>query len=147
MFDKGKARLSVAAPRRAETKAADRAGHNFRINGSTDEPNRQAKPISDFLLTGKENAITMRTLQTVTDLPGRTIRAMIQQERLAGIPICADNASGYYIAADERERLDCARSMRHRAREILRSAYALEGSGATQLDLFEHEGGRTIAEK
>lgn len=82
--------------------------------------------ISDFLSTGQNNAVNLRYLQGVTGLKGREIRRMIQQERLRGIPICADNVAGYYLPANEYEKLHCARSMHHRAAEIDATANAIE---------------------
>jgi hypothetical protein len=57
---------------------------------------------------------------------GRTIRLMIQRERLEGIPICADNLTGYFLPSTEDEKTACVRSMRHRAGEIMRTAQAIE---------------------
>ena len=51
---------------------------------------------------------------------------MIEQERRSGTPICADNLTGYYIAANEAEKAACVRSMRHRAGEIMKTARAIE---------------------
>ena len=59
-------------------------------------------------------------------MDGRTVRLMIERERRAGTPICADNLSGYYLPATEDERAACVRSMRHRAGEIMRTARAIE---------------------
>ena len=54
---------------------------------------------------------------------------MIERERHEGVPILADNVTGYYLPATEHERAACVRSMRHRAMEILAAAEAIERSG------------------
>lgn len=86
---------------------------------------RQRK-VSDFLSHGRENAVPLRHLKKLMETDGRTVRLMIQQERLSGTPICADNLTGYYIAANEAEKAACVRSMRHRAGEIMKTARAIE---------------------
>ncbi len=88
--------------------------------------------ISDLLSSGQKNAIPLRHLKTITGFDGRTIRLMIQRERLAGVPILADNQTGYYLPATPEEQKQCARSMRNRAREIERSAQAIEAADFPQ---------------
>ena len=66
----------------------------------------------------------------MTGLDHRTIRAQIEQERRAGALIVADNKSGYWVTDDPAEAQRFARSMKHRAKEILRTARAIErGAG------------------
>ena len=86
---------------------------------------RQRK-VSDFLSHGRENAVPLRHLKKLMETDGRTIRLTIQQERLAGTPICADNLTGYYLPATEEEKTTCVRSLRHRAEEIMKTARAIE---------------------
>ena len=87
---------------------------------------RQRK-VSELLNRGRENAVPLRHLKKLMETDGRTVRLMIQQERLSGMPICADNLTGYYLPATEEEKSACVRSMRHRAGEIMRTARAIEG--------------------
>ena len=47
-------------------------------------------------------------------------------ERRAGIAVLSDNATGYYLPANEEEKARFVRSMRHRAKEILLAADAVE---------------------
>ena len=56
----------------------------------------------------------------------QAVRLMIEQERRSGTPICTDNLTGYYLPATEEEKAACVRSMRHRAREIMKTARAIE---------------------
>ena len=94
-------------------------------NCTTAAADRQRK-VSDFLSHGRENAVPLRHLKQIMQADGRTVRLMIQQERLSGIPICADNQTGYYLPATEEERTTCVHSMRHRAEEIMKTARAIE---------------------
>lgn len=86
-------------------------------------------PISSLLSHGRENAVPLRHLTAMTKLDGRTVRAMIAEERLAGVPILADNSTGYFLPASEDEKAQFIRSMKHRAKEIERAAEAIEKSG------------------
>ena len=83
-------------------------------------------PISRLLSHGRENAIPLRHLTAMTKLDGRTVRAMITAERLAGVPILSDNSTGYYLPGDDAEKVQFIRSMKHRAQEIERAAEAIE---------------------
>ena len=85
--------------------------------------------ISDLLSHGKQNAVPLRDLVAMTGLPGRTVRTMIERERRAGVPILADNQSGYYLPGEDNDIPRFVRSMRHRANEILRTASAVERGG------------------
>ena len=130
MKENKNARPSVAAPRQAEA-GSILADSNSRPHHTTSIPQAQVK-ITDLLLPGRENAIPRRDLEAITGLDGRDIRRMIERERRAGTPICADSSTGYYLPATDEERSACVRSMRHRAGEILRTAQAIEE--ATGLD-------------
>ena len=86
---------------------------------------RQRK-VSDLLNRGRENAVPLRHLKKLLGVDGRTVRLMIERERRAGTPICADNATGYFLPSTADEKAACVRSMRHRAREIMKTARAIE---------------------
>lgn len=98
-------------------------------NDTTGGAGRQLPKISDLLLRGEKNALPMKYLKELTGLDSRTIRLMIQQERLSGTPICANNRSGYYLPGSDLERVQCVKSMRHRSAEIARTADAIERGG------------------
>lgn len=82
--------------------------------------------ISGYLGAGIENALLLRELEALTGMNPREIRRQIQLERLTGVPILSDNLHGYYLAADDWEVTQFVRSMRKRAREILKVAQAVE---------------------
>lgn len=58
--------------------------------------------ISDFLLTGKDNGISMTDLAHIANVPERIIRKEILQARIAGELIVSGD-QGYYLAADDDE--------------------------------------------
>ena len=62
----------------------------------------------------------------MTGLDGREVRRQIERERRAGALIVSNNKDGYYLTNDPAEAQRFARSMQHRAREILRTARAIE---------------------
>ena len=95
------------------------------FNFITAAPAGQGK-IASLLGTGQGAALTIKDLCRITGCDNRTVRLAIQRERLEGMPICSDNANGYYLPANDAERAACVRSLRHRASEISRVASALE---------------------
>lgn len=125
MINKGKARPNVAALERAEDKRAFCETTPSTANCNIPAPSGQ-RSVADLLGTGRENAITRRKLERLTNLDGRSVRLLIERERRSGTPILSDCASGYYLPATDDERAACVRSLRHRAREILTTARAIE---------------------
>lgn len=93
---------------------------------TTTAPSRQAVKIAALLSNGAENGVTLRHLEKLTNLPGREVRRQIERERRAGALIISNNCSGYYLSTDPAEAQRFARSMQHRAREILRTARAIK---------------------
>ena len=129
MTVKENTRPSVGALGRAtETGSAMQADTTSKPQFTPNGPGGQRK-IADLLSHGQENAVSRRHLEKLTGLDGRTVRLMIERERREGVPILADNATGYYLPATEHERAACVRSMRHRAVEIMRTARAIERGG------------------
>lgn len=95
-------------------------------NSTTGGVDSQPGFIAGLLLYGPENGLTLKDLERITDWPGRTIRKAIESERRAGELIISDNRNGYYLTDDPGEAQRFARSMQHRAREIRRTARAIE---------------------
>ena len=115
-----------AAERSVENGPVYQTAHASTKDSTTPAAERQPLLISDLLLHGEENALPMKCLKVLTGLDSRTIRLMIQQERLSGVPICANNRTGYYLPGSDQERAECVKSMRHRSAEIARTADAIE---------------------
>lgn len=123
-MNKERTRPDVGASERAETGIALQCcfpGFNF----ISPAPCGQWR-ISDLLPHGQANAVPLRLLVSMTGLDGRKIRLMIAQERREGVPIVSDNSSGYFLAETQVEREAFCQSMRHRAKEIMRAADAVE---------------------
>ena len=126
--DKEGARFTVAIVKRAtEPGANNHESPESHSNSTTAAKARQIQ-IKDFLLAGAENAVPRRHLRQLTGLSDRDLRRRIQEERLAGIPILSDNASGYFLPSDEEEKQRFIRSMRSRSQEIQAVAAAVEGA-------------------
>lgn len=120
MTEKKRARPAGSAAGQAERErhwASGNSQNDFIIGGGM---------IASLLLSGRENAIPRRELERLTGLDGRTVRLMIERERRAGVLIISNNSSGYYLTDDPAEAQRFARSMRHRAGEIVRTARAIE---------------------
>ena len=109
--------------------AGQAAENNAGCKIPQDDYTTDAGPISRLLSHGRENAVPLRHLTAMTKLDGRTVRAMIAAERLAGVPILSDNSTGYYLPGNAAEKERFIRSMKHRAKEIERAAEAIEKSG------------------
>lgn len=124
MIDKNK----NARPAGGTAGQAERESHWASGNSHNDSTTWDG-PISRLLMHGQENAIPLRHLTAMTKLDGRTVRAMIAAERMAGVPILSDNSTGYYLPGNAAEKERFIRSMKHRAKEIERAAEAIEKSG------------------
>lgn len=123
MLDNKSARPGVAAPERANAGNVLTDGDSHQ--NFTPKPTARQPKISDFLGCGQENAVSLKRLRAITGWDGRTIRLMIQRERLAGVPILADCKNGYFLAENEREKQSFVAQMFHRAAEIEKAATAV----------------------
>lgn len=125
--EKRKTRSSVAAPEQAkETAPASRADTTSIYNDTMTRHGGQGKTISKLLLEGAQNGLHLHDLVRITGWTEREVRQQIHHERRGGAPILSDNLNGYFLPADEQERAACVRSLRHRAKEILAAADAIE---------------------
>ena len=121
---KEKARRDAATSKRAK-RDSHRAGGNPYGNYTTTQSGGQGT-ISRLLMAGSENGLHLQDLVRLTGEDQRTVRKMIHEERRQGVPILSDNASGYFLPGSQQEREACVRSLRHRAKEILAAARAIE---------------------
>ena len=134
MGSKNKARAGAATPERAEDRQTyTDTATNPAYKSTTRSPAGQ-RSIADLLGVGRENAITRRDLERLTGLAPREVSLAVERERRSGVPILADG-SGYYLPASHDERAACVRSLRHRAREIMTTARALELAGMDEGDV------------
>lgn len=90
---------------------------------NTENVHRQT--ISEYLRPGKSNAVHLRDLRAMTGLSGRDIRRMVEWERRHGVGILSGN-DGYFLAETPDEVTHFVRQMRSRAKEIMKTAKAVE---------------------
>ncbi len=89
----------------------------------------------DFLPQGKENHITSRRLEAITDLKGTAIRKEVNKLRTEGNPIASD-ANGYYIATTPEELTATIRNLESRRNAMNR---AIEGLTEAKYNLVFSE--------
>lgn len=76
--------------------------------------------ITDYIQTGRENAVTRVHLREVTGLPDRKVREEIEQARRKGaIIINAQDGAGYYQSEDIKDIAKQYRQNERRALSIL----------------------------
>ena len=112
------------AERAAETAAFGRAA--VPCKDSTTAAEVRQIQISELLPAGERNAVPLRHLVQLTGMNSRDLRRQIETERRRGLPICANNRTGYFIAENDEERRRFVQSMRSRAKEIETTAAAIE---------------------
>lgn len=118
------ARPGIAVPGRADA-GAETGQATTSISHDTTATDCRQMRIADLLPTGGENAVPLRHIKKMVDLPGREIRKMIQTEREQHIPIVSDG-NGYYLAKTDQEKNRFVRGMKRRAAEIVKVAEAVE---------------------
>lgn len=125
-----KSRPSVTAPgRRSGAETACGAATTSTYQNTTQRTGKQPGKIERLLSHGVENAVPLHHLVTITELPARQVRQLIQAERLRGAQILADNQNGYYLPETQEDVELFYRSMLHRAAEITRVATAVKLRG------------------
>lgn len=138
MSTKKNARPDIAVSERAkEPGQASRQGRTSTSHDTTASPQGQAVKIADFLSNGEAHAIPLRHLRDLLHLPARTVRLMIRQERLSGVPILESSRAtgGYYLPKSTNERDLCAKRLRHRAAQIIKAADAIAAADIEGADI------------
>ena len=59
------------------------------------------RSIENYIPVGRENKISRQSLVLCTGLPDRSVRRLISDARMRGVPIVGDPAGGYYMAETE----------------------------------------------
>ena len=126
---KSRPRCSEHQGRQTETGTACGAATTSTTYNNTQKSGRQPGKIERLLSHGAENAVPLQHLVTLTELPARQVRKMIQLERLRGAQILADNQNGYYLPETQEDVELFYKSMLHRAAEITRVATAVKLRG------------------
>lgn len=99
--------------------------------------------ITNYIRTGKENAITREQLCSLTGLPDRAVRKLIELARMEGaIIVNQGDGKGYYISEDEQDIRRQICTNHSRAMAILRQQSILrhklrEIEGAAQMTIEE----------
>ena len=116
----------VAAPGNGE--GSGLTSDNPRLDFTTLPGWRQAR-IALMLGYGKAAAITMKELAAFLNVNEREISKAVEQERGAGIPICArtdKDCPGLYLPADSAELAEYRRSLERRVSAVSRTLHAIE---------------------
>lgn len=74
--------------------------------------------VEELLLKGRRNATKGATLATILKTDLRNVLYMIEQERRAGAPICADMKTGYYLPENNEELAAYIKALHGRGCEI-----------------------------
>lgn len=84
--------------------------------------------ILSFLHSGMEHAVTLRDIRNASGFDGRKIRIAFREARLRGVPLVSDCQHGYWLSEIPAEIRACASGLRHRARETVLAADALDAT-------------------
>ncbi len=118
----------VATPGNGTGSGCVTASDDPRIDFTTLPGWRQAR-IALMLGYGKAAAITMKELAAFLNVNEREISKAVEQERGAGIPICAStdkDCPGLYLPADAAELAEYRRSLQRRVSAVSRTLHAIE---------------------
>lgn len=102
--------------------------------------------ITDFIGTGRENAVKRSELVTILNLPDRQVRKLIQEARDRGEIIINDQSgAGYYTTSDVGELKRQLRQSENRAFSLLRQQVYLrrkikEAENKNQMTIEEVQG-------
>ena len=124
MKKKENARPEAATSGRAKGESTRESGNSQNQHTTAADGGQGA--VSYLLMEGRSNALHLADLVRLTGWPERDVRKAIQRERQRGSPILSDNKNGYFLPQSEVEKVQFVRSMRHRAKEILCAADAVE---------------------
>lgn len=131
MKNKKSARRDAATSKRAKRESHWASGNPYQ-KSNTEFGGGQAGGIGSLLMTGSENGLHLQDLVRLTGEDQRTVRAMIHDERRQGMPILSDCVHGYFLPGSQQECEACVQSLRHRAKEILAAAAAIESAAEVQ---------------
>lgn len=124
MSRKESTRPEAATSERAKRESTWTGGNSRGQHTTAADGGQEA--VSSLLLEGRSNALHLADLVRITGWPERDVRKAIQRERQRGSPILSDNKNGYFLPQSEAEKAQFVCSMRHRAKEILCAADAVE---------------------
>ena len=85
--------------------------------------------IENYIPVGRENKISRQSLSICTGLPDRTVRRLISDARMRGIPIVGDPAGGYYMAETEEDVMLLLGELYSRIEKLAHCAGAVKAKG------------------
>ena len=103
-------------------------------NGHTERLTESERAILSLIGEGKENGTSLRALCSLSCLPEREIRHLIEHMRRVGVPVLS-GMSGYYFPETSEEIREYIRKEEKRARSIF---YTLRGAKQA-LSAYEKE--------
>ena len=90
--------------------------------------------IENYIPQGRENKISRKSLVICTGLPDRSVRRLISEARMRGVPIVGDPAGGYYMAETEEDVMLLLGELRSRIIKLSHCAGAVrEKAGIKEL--------------
>lgn len=90
--------------------------------------------IENYIPVGRENKISRKSLAICTGLPDRSVRRLISDARMRGLPIVGDPAGGYYMAETEEDVMLLLGELRSRIIKLSHCAGAVrEKAGIKEL--------------
>jgi predicted DNA-binding transcriptional regulator YafY len=85
--------------------------------------------IENYIPAGRDNKISRQSLSICTGLPDRTVRRLISDARMRGIPIVGDPAGGYYMAETETDVRLLLSELNSRIEKLTHCAGAVKAKG------------------
>jgi predicted DNA-binding transcriptional regulator YafY len=85
--------------------------------------------IENYIPAGRDNKISRQSLSICTGLPDRTVRRLISDARMRGIPIVGDPAGGYYMAETEADVRLLLSELNSRIEKLTHCAGAVKAKG------------------
>ena len=110
----------------AEKDAASKIPQSDFNTDSSKKREEKYELISDLLLKGRNNGLTLQDLVKLTGMDERIIRRKIHDERKSGILIITDCVNGYFLPENSHDVKVFINSMNGRAREIADISRAAE---------------------
>lgn len=90
--------------------------------------------IENYIPVGRENKISRQSLALCTGLPDRSVRRLISEARMRGVPIVGDPSGGYYMAETEEDVMLLLGELRSRIIKLSHCAGAVrEKAGIKEL--------------
>ena len=91
-------------------------------------------PIENYIPQGRENKISRESLRACTGLPDRSVRRLISDARMRGLPIVGDPTGGYYMAESEDDVNLLLGELRSRINKLYKCYWAVAAPAGVDYD-------------